>query len=382
MSVSGAARDLHARLLTLDAHLDVPTHFARPGWSFGDRHDPATDLAQVDLPRMAGNLDGGCFVIFTNQGPLTPDGYAHARQMALRRSAEIDATIARFPSRIGLARTAEDALRLKAEGRRIAFKSIENCYPLGEELDLLSVFHAQGVRMAGPVHARTNQLADSSTDAPRWNGLSPLGERWVAEMNRLGMVIDASHASDAAFDRMLALSRTPLALSHSSPRACFDHPRNLDDGRIRALAAKGGVIAASTIFLSPFNAGPERLAMFREIEGIGLLSPEEQENLTFRWRALDRAEPMWTADVDACMAALLHAIDVAGIDHVAFGADFDGGGGLPGLEDVTRLSRITERLLASGLSEAELAKVWGGNLLREFREALAGADAERPEAAA
>ena len=253
----------HRNLLTLDTHLDTPVHFARAGWSFGDRHDPANEIAQLDIPRMAdGNLDGGFFVIFTQQGPLTPEGYAAARAFAIKRSAEIDATIARFGDRISPARSASDAQEIEASGKLIAYKSIENSYPLGERVELLAEFQRQGVRLAGPVHTKYNQFADSSTDKPYWNGLSPLGGKWVAEMNRLGMVIDASHASDAAFDQMVELSKTPLVLSHSGPRAMFDHARNIDDVRIRKLAAAGGAICFTTIYLSELQMGPERAALF------------------------------------------------------------------------------------------------------------------------
>jgi microsomal dipeptidase-like Zn-dependent dipeptidase len=225
---------LHKRLLVLDTHLDTPLHFGRPGWSFGDKHDPATDIAQVDMGRMEeGALDGGFFVIYTDQGPLTAKGYADALAFARGRSDAIDTTIAQFPERIAPALTAQDARRLNGENRLIAFKSIENSYPLGEDLTLLAEFHKRGVRMAGPVHGKNNQFADSSTDTPRWNGLSPLGRQWVAEMNRLGMVIDASHASDAVFDQLLELSRAPIILSHTTGRHAYDHPRNLDDARIR-----------------------------------------------------------------------------------------------------------------------------------------------------
>lgn len=357
--------DLHGRLLTLDTHLDTPLHFARSGWSFGDRHDAATDLAQLDIPRMAdGNLDGGFFVIYTGQGPLTAQGYAAARDFGLKRSDEIDRTLARFPGRIAPARTAGDARRLHAAGRLVAFKSIENSYPLGEDLSLLADFHRRGVRMAGPVHSANNQFADSATDTPRWNGLSPLGVRWVAEMNRLGMVIDASHSSDAAFDQMLAQSKTPLILSHSGSRAMFDHPRNLDDARIRRLAAAGGAICVTSVYLSPMQIGPERTALFAEFERIGELTQLEQARLTARWRALDATTPLWTADFERFMTALLHVIAVAGVDGTCFGADWDGGGGIAGLQDIAALPAVTARLKAAGYSDADLAKMWSGNVLR------------------
>lgn len=355
----------HRNLLTLDMHLDTPVHFARAGWSFGDRHNPAHEIAQLDIPRMAdGNLDGGFFVIFTQQGPLTPEGYAAARAFALKRSAEIDTTIAKFGNRISLARRAADAREIDAKGKLIAFKSIENSYPLGESIELLADFQRQGVRLAGPVHTKNNQFADSATDQPHWSGLSALGRKWVAEMNRLGMIIDASHASDLAFDQMLELSKTPLLLSHSGSRAKFDHPRNLDDARIRKLAAAGGAICFSTIYLSELHMGPEREALFAKLENISSLSPAEQAELTTRWHALNATSPMWTTTFDQYISALLHTIAVAGVDHVCFGADFDGGGGIAGIEEVSALPRITAGLKAAGYSDANLAKMWSGNVLR------------------
>lgn len=366
---------LHASLLTLDGHLDAPVHFTRAGWSFGDRHHHPTDIAQVDLPRMAaGHLSGGFFVVYTPQGPLAAAGYDAAFAHALRRSDEIDAMLAANPRAIGAATCADDAVRLHRDGRSIAFRSMENSYPVGEDLGRLSTFADRGVRLAGPVHVRANQLSDSATDKPRWHGLSPLGRAWVAEMNRLGMVVDPSHASDEAFDQLLSLSATPLFLSHSGSRACFNSPRNLDDARLRALADAGGVIGFTTVFLSPMRAGAERLALMNRLSRIGTLSPGEQDDLSARWRALDVAEPMWSADLDTYMAALCHVIDVAGIDHVAFGADFDGGGGIAGVEDVTALPRITERLQTAGLANTDIAKLWSGNILRVLRTAERAAE--------
>ena len=362
--------DLHSSLLTLDTHLDTPIHFRRSGWSFGDRHDHATDLAQLDLPRMAdGNLDGGFFVIFTDQGPLTPEGYAAARDFALKRSSEIDTTIARFPERIRPASTVAAVRRLEFLGKLIALKSIENSYPLGEDLKLLSEFQRQGVSLAGPVHSLNNQFADSATDKPRWNGLSPLGRRWVAEMNRLGMVIDPSHASDAAFDQMLALSKAPLLLTHSGAKAVYDHPRNLSDDRIRKLAAAGGAICYTSIYLSKLRLGPERARLFEKHGRIGDLGPAEQIELTRAWLGLDATEPLWAADFEKYMTGLLHVIKVAGVDHVCFGADWDGGGGVAGLEDISSLPKVTTRLKAAGYSNADIGKMWSGNILRVMRAA-------------
>lgn len=360
-----AEAPLHSRMLVLDTHLDTPLHFERLGWNFADRHDLATDLSQLDIPRMKdGDLDGGFFTIYTEQGPLTAKGYADALAFARKRSDLIDRTIAIHKDAIGPARTADDARRLNKEGKLIAFKSMENAYPLGEDMSLLGEFYKKGVRLAGPAHSKNNQFADSATDTPRWNGLSPLGKQWVGEMNRLGIVIDASHSSDATFDQILALSKYPILLSHSSLRSANDHPRNLDEGRLKALAAKGGAMCISTIFLSDMNMSPERAELFGKYEHVGTLSPAEQAELTRRWRELDKTEPMWAADFEKYMAMVLRAIKVGGVDHICFGADWDGGGGLDGIEDISALPKVTERLKAAGYSDADIEKMWSGNILR------------------
>ena len=362
--------DLHRDLLVLDTHLDTPINFGREGWDFAAAHTVANEIAQVDLGRMAqGHLDGGFFVIYTEQGPLTAEGYSDALAFARTRSDTIDREIARHPDLIRPALTAADAERLAAEGKLIAFKSIENASPLGEDLSLLKEFYDRGVRMAGPVHSKNNQFADSSGDEPRWNGLSPLGRRWVAEMNRLGMVIDGSHASDAAFDQMLELSHAPIILSHSSPRAAFDHPRNLDDARVRKLAEKGGAMCMTTVFLSDMKLSDRRAELFGRYERISELSADEQVELVRQWRELDRTEPMWATTFEQYIAALLHLIEVAGVDHVCFGADWDGGGGIAGLEDITSLPVVTQRLLEAGYSRADIEKMTSGNVLRILRAA-------------
>ncbi|WP_199554755.1 dipeptidase [Sandaracinobacteroides hominis] len=370
LATTAQAETLHQKLFTLDTHLDTPSFFDAPGWDFAARHDPAIDLSQVDLQRMqAGNLDGGFFVIYTGQGPLTPEGYAAALAHARNRSDSIDRVMAANSRAIGLATTADEALALHKAGKLVAFKSMENSYPLGEDLSLLAEFKRRGVRLAGPVHGANNQLADSSGDKPKWNGLSPLGRKWVAEMNRLGLVIDPSHSSDDTFDQLLELSKTPLLLSHSGSRDFTDLPRNLSDDRIRKLAAKGGAICVTSVFLAPMNMTAERAALFEKFENIETLSQADREEMARQWRALDQRDPIWKADFERFVQATLHVLKVAGPDHVCFGADWDGGGGIAGLADITALPHVTERLKAAGYSEADLEKMWSGNILRILRAA-------------
>jgi membrane dipeptidase len=381
-ALAADARDVHERILTLDTHLDTPMNFARPGWDMLDEHSVAEDQSQVDYPRMVkGGLDGGFFAIYTPQGPRTAQGFENARDAAIRRGVEIREMVARHTDKFELALKADDAARIAARGKRFVFMSIENSYPLGKDLSLMRTFYDLGVRMIGPVHFTNNDLADSSTDpkGPEWHGLSPLGKDFVAEANRLGMVLDASHASDEVFDQMLALSAAPIILSHSGVSAVFKHPRNIDDARIRQLAAKGGVIQINSYsdYLVQIPAIPARDAAMR---ALGMkygpfrnLVGERLKAYMAERHAIEAQYPLPRATIDDVMAHLLHALKLVGPDHVGIGLDLDGGGGVTGMEDVAGIPEITKRLLAAGYSEADLAKIWGGNALRVLREAQAKA---------
>lgn len=382
MPVSPADRLFHEQMLTLDTHLDTPALFVRPGWDFSDYHDYAWDGSQVDIPRMeVGGLDGGFFVIYTGQGPLTPEGYAAARETALLRAASIQRVVAANSDKLGLATTADDAARLQREGKRIVYQSIENSYPLGTDVSLLRTFHQLGVRMAGPVHNGSNQFSDSARPRPGdpvHGGLSPLGRQWLAEANRLGMVIDGSHASDAAIEQMIQLSKTPIILSHHGPKAVFDHPRNIDDDLMRKLARSGGVMQMNTLFLVPTDSSEARDAIDERQGNWEELSPAERRQLIDdRTRVLAR-EPFRFATFEQYMQALLHAVRVMGVDHVGIGADWDGGGGLVEMPDIVPLPMITARLRKEGFSDADIEKIWSGNTLRLLRQAETYAASVRP----
>jgi membrane dipeptidase len=363
-------RLLHEQLLTLDTHLDTPMLLERPGWVFGDYHHYDWDLSQVDLPRMEqGGLDGGFFVIYTRQGPLTPEGYRAARDGALLRAMAIQKMVAAYGDKMAFATTPEDAALIAAMGKRAVYQSIENSYPLGLDLALLDTFYKLGVRMAGPVHTRNNQLADSATDKPHWHGLSKLGRAWVARMNSLGMLIDASHSSDQAFDQMLALSKVPIILSHSGPKAMFDHPRNLDDARMRKLAAAGGVMQINSVYLAKGDGSEERSAIEDRQGKFATLRPEERRKLMADKEGIDARQPATPATFDMFMKSLLYAIQVMGVDHVGIGADWDGGGGVIGMQDIAALPKITAALKKAGYGEDDIQKVWSGNVLRLLKQA-------------
>ena len=374
---------LHQKMLTLDSHLDTPALLDLPGWSIEEEHDVHGDYTQVDLPRMKkGGLDGGFWAIYTPQGPLTVEGFRKARDFALLRGMSIRSMVAADPANFQLALAAKDAAPIAAAGKRVVYISIENAYPLGEDVSLLKTFYDIGVRVSGFAHFAHNQFADSSTDPskrPRYGGLSPLGKQLLAEMNRLGIVPDASHSSDQVLDDLLALSKTPVLLTHSGCKAIYDHPRNIDDAHLKALAAQGGVIQMNAYgaYLRASTPNPERqkamAALMGQMREDAKLSPEKRAELLSKRQEIDRLYPERDkATFDDFMAHMLHALKVAGPDHVGIGLDWDGGGGVVGLEDVVDLPKITNALLKAGYSEADIQKIWSGNVLRVLKAAEDG----------
>ena len=377
MSPDSAAA-LHERLFTIDTHIDTPTaSLVKPGWNFGARHDHAVDHTQCDLPRMReGGIDALVFAVYLAQLSRSPAGLRAAHDLALRHFERTHAAVQANAAACAVALTAADGPRLKAEGRRAIYLSIENAYSLGRDPANVAKFHALGVRMIGLTHNLNNDVADSSTDprGPEWGGLSPLGREIVAECNRLGIVLDASHATDDALRDLLKLSKTPVILSHTDCRALCDHPRNVGDDLLRALAAQGGVIQINALPISLVDfPGSGRTAA---IAGVLLqfkddvLSPETLAAQDAEYDRVCAEHPNPRVTLDDFIRHIEHAVEIAGIDHVGIGCDFDGGGGsFEGLRDVTDYTNITRALLARGWSEANLAKLWGGNTLRVMRAA-------------
>jgi membrane dipeptidase len=375
---TAATRKLHEGLLTLDTHLDTPANFGRPGWDILDRHDAAKDGSQIDYPRMVeGGLDGGFFAIYTPQGPRTPEATRAARDGALIRGVEIREMVAKHGDKFGLALKADDAAKIAAQGKRVVFISVENSYPMDGDVTLLSSFYALGVRISGLAHFKNNDMADSATDKPEWNGLSPLGKQFVAEANRLGVVLDGSHSSDAVLDQLVALSKTPVILTHSGCKAVFDHPRNVDDARIKALADSGGVIQvdAYSSYLIDTPKNPDREAamgaLMAKVGARNKMTEEQRAAFMAERNAIDAKWPVTKATFQDFMNHLNHALKVAGVDHVGIGIDFDGGGGVVGLEDASDYWKISQALLAQGYTKADLEKIWSGNVLRLLRAAEA-----------
>ena len=375
------ASTLQQRLLTLDSHLDTPANFHREGFDIAQRHDHNA-LSQVDYPRMVeGGLDGGFWAIYTDQGDRSAAAHQQDRDAGLLRLMEIREMLAAQPETFQLALTAADAARIKAAGKRVVYISMENGSPLVDDPTLLGFYHRAGLRLLSTVHFANNEFADSATDpkGAEWKGLSPAGKALVDEAVRLGIVIDQSHASDAVFDDLIERMPVPFVLSHSSAKAIYDHPRNLDDNRVRQLAAKGGVIQVNAYsdYLIPLKQNPERnkamAALGARFHNLAALSPEQVKDLYQERDTINERFAQPKADLDVFMKHLLHLLDVAGPEHVGIGADWDGGGGLSDLEDVSQLPVITQRLLDAGYTEQQVGNIWSGNLLRVLHAAQSAA---------
>jgi membrane dipeptidase len=333
------AKALQQRLVTLDSHLD--TGQFRPD-RLRHRAAPRPQRAFAGgLPAhgRGGALDGGFWAIYTDQGDRSAAAHLAERDHGLQRLLEIREMLAANPERFALALTADDAARIKAAGKRVVYISMENASPLVEDPSLLSFYHRAGLRLLSTVHFANNEFADSATDpkGAEWKGLSPAGKELVRQAVKLGIVIDQSHASDAVFDDLLAMMPVPFVLSHSSAKAVYDHPRNLDDARLRKLAKAGGVIQVNAYggYLIDTAKTPERKqaeeALSKQLGGWEGMGIEQGVALLKAEQALDHEHPVRHASLDDFFAHFEHILKVVGPEHVGIGLDWDGGGGLSDL---------------------------------------------------
>jgi membrane dipeptidase len=380
-TVEEKARELHARMLTVDTHSDTAFSLLRTDWKIGDRHDPsARGAGKIDLPRMKeGGLDAEFFAAFVGQGPLTQEAYVKAKDRALQAVEAVRKMTEEYPSMIGFAADPEGARRLKKEGKLTAFIGMENGYPIGRDLSLIAFFHEKGVRYITLCHSSDNDICDSSTDRrdPQDKGLSEFGRQAVAACNRAGMIVDISHASEKSFFDVLAVTKAPIIASHSSARAVCDNPRNLTDDQLRALAKNGGVIQicflAAYVKTPPVIPGREKA--LKELEAkYGSIRQIQDEALrtkaTAEREAVNREYPEVRANVQDLVDHIDHVRKVVGVDHVGIGTDFDGGGGVVGCDDVSGMIHVTEELIRRGYTDREIEKIWGGNFLRVFQKVL------------
>ena len=372
--------ELHDRVLTIDTHDDIPFDFAT------DEVDPFDADRQVNIVKMQdGGLDVGFFIVYVGQTERTAENVELAKEAAMQKFEAIHRmTDTMYPDFIELAYTADDVERIAAEGKLVAAIGIENGYVIGRDLDLLEVYHDLGARYITLAHGGHNDIADSAT--PRANlgddpegehgGISAFGEQVVAEMNRLGIMVDVSHISKDAMMDAVRISRAPVIASHSSTRALTDHPRNMDDEQLRALAANGGVIQIVALDAFVKAHTPERAAAVDSLRAaFGLTDGTSPQALDAERRAAydggmtSIRERFPAATVADFVDHIDHAVEVAGLDHVGISSDFDGGGGVVGWADASETLNVTAELVVRGYTEGEIAQLWSGNTLRVWREA-------------
>ena len=293
--------------------------------------------------------------------------------------------VAAYPETFELATTADDIERIHRSGRIASLIGMEGGYSIDDSLGLLRVFHDAGARYMTLAHSKTTSWADSATDAPKWGGLNPFGEDVVREMNRLGMMVDLSHVSEETMLDALRVSEAPVIFSHSSARAVTAHNRNVPDAVLARLADNGGIVMVT--FVPGFVSESARVWGLAANAEIATLVPRPTDNAAIEVAMKDwfDAHPQPHATIADVVAHIQHVRDVAGIDHVGLGGDFDGVGALPeGITGVDAYPRILAALMANGWSEADIRKLAGENILRVMRavEAVAASKAgERPSLA-
>ncbi|RMF64371.1 MAG: membrane dipeptidase [Bacteroidetes bacterium] len=372
------ARAIHERVLTLDTHADIPFNFAT------DEVDPLDADRQVNLLKMEeGGLDAAFFIVYVGQTARTPENYEKAKADAMIKFDAIHRMAEEmYPDRIALAYTADDVERIHREGKLVAAIGIENGYVIGKDLSLLKKYYDLGARYITLAHNGHNDIADSAQPQPdlgdaeaEHGGLSPFGEEVVREMNRLGIMVDVSHISKAAMLDAVRVSRAPVIASHSSVRALADHPRNMDDEQLRALKENGGVIHIVALDAYVKADPPEKVAAVEALrEEMGITGFAAWQALSDSARAVYRArmdeiEARWPGpDVSDFVDHIDYAVNLIGIDHVGISSDFDGGGGIRGWQDASETFNVTRELVRRGYTEAQIAQLWSGNLLRVWRE--------------
>jgi membrane dipeptidase len=379
------AAAIHRAVMTIDSHDDISFDFATAAV------DPLNSSRQVTLEKMReGGMDMAFFIVFVGQTERTAENYAKAKADALIKFEAIHRMAEQmYPEQIDVAYSAADAERIHDSGTLVAAIGIENGYVLGQDLSLLATYHELGARYITLAHNGHNDIADSAQPRARYgdensehSGISEFGADVIAEMNRLGIMVDVSHISKEAALEAIRLSRAPVIASHSSVYALAAHPRNLDDETLLALRDNGGVMQTVAfddyVKRQPSEQRTARDALSAEFgidsrRDLAELTPEQRREYDQRWsRILDRWPP---GNLQDFVAHIDYAVDLIGIDHVGISSDFDGGGGVSGWQDASETFNVTLALVRRGYSQTEIEKLWGANLLRVWREVEAVAAA-------
>ncbi len=380
------ARSIHARILTMDTHVDIPPDFGTESY---DPREAKRGRGQIDLVGMErGGLDAVFFIVYVGQGERNPAGYARAMADAFAKFAAIRRmTDVQYPETISLARTAADVRRIHGEGRLAALIGIENGHALGRDLEILRTYHDFGARYLGLLHNGHNDLGDSAVPYPRLKdsptehgGLTDFGRAAVGRANDLGIMVDISHASMTTALDAIRASRAPVIASHSSVKGVYDHPRNLSDEALTALRDNGGVaqMVAFDYYLRPVSS--QRQAALRALRtAMGIkgfadferLSDEKRDTYHARRGEIDLKWPK--ASVKDFADHIDYAVNLVGIDHVGLASDFNGGGGIAGWDNARDTLNVTIELARRGYNQEQIAQLWGGNLLRVMEEVEAAA---------
>ena len=371
VQVSARAKRLHDRAIVVDTHDDTPQRLLfDKTFNIGVRNKDG----HVDIPRMReGGLDALFFSIWVPSQITGPP----AVKRALDLIDSVREAVRTHPNDLMLANTAADIRRAAAEHKIAALMGMEGGHIIDDDLAVLRVYAALGVRYLTLTHFLNNNWADSSTDKPAHNGLTAFGKDVVRELNRLGVIVDVSHVSDKTFYDVLEVTKAPVMASHSSSRAISNHPRNMTDDMMRALAKNGGVVMinyAAAFLSEEFRVASEKksgnivaamAAMSKKCggnEACTIMENERIEHEAMMKGALPKA--MW----DKIVEHIDHAVKVAGVDHVGLGSDFDGATMPIGMEDVSKLPKITDALLKKTYSEPDIEKILGGNILRVMEQ--------------
>ncbi len=363
------ALKLHRAALVVDTHADTPSLILDAGLDIGDPQAKS----HLNLKRIKeGGLSAEFFVSYISKS-FAPENRSAFRAIEMMDAIRHD-IVERYPNDFVFATSVADIRAAKRQGKIAALIGIEGGHAIEDSLRLLRQFYLLGARYMTLTHTNTNGWADSSGDAPKWDGLNDLGRKVVLEMNRLGMMVDISHVSDATFFDVIETAKAPVIASHSSARALNNHPRNMTDDMLRAVAKNGGVVMVNfyPLFIdqqlldADRNRDPQVKAMIAEVETKYAKDwAKQQEELA----KIEAAHPLPPATLATLMKHFEHIIKTAGIDHVGLGSDFDGIDKVPtGMEEVSKLPYITYELLKLGYSERDIKKVLGENLLRVFGE--------------
>lgn len=383
------ARAIHDAIVTLDTHKDISPLLAPEKLPadpvtrerFRRMYDPSVwGDQQVDFPKMRkGGYDCAFFIVYVAQGRTDPAGYHRALREAKKKFEAIHRMARLFPEDIEIALSPDDVLRIARAGKLVACLGVENGYPMGEDLSRIREFWELGARYMSITHNGHNQLGDSHTPAePLHGGLSELGARAIDEMNRVGIMVDVSHAAKSTMMQAVRRSRAPVIASHSACRALCNHSRNLDDEQLRAIARNGGVVQIVALAAFVKDATERRRAIAALRRRLGLpprgmpadASVEEvrrlQASLAEGMKEIDLRYPR--GSVADFVDHIDHAVAIMGIDHVGVASDFDGGGGVEGWDDASETFHVTLELVRRGYTREQIEKIWSGNTLRVWGE--------------